>query len=307
MTLPADAVARLAIAPEHRRHEGIGRRHRADRRSRGGDARRLQRARRHRRRRSTRRCAPARAGGILALARVVPGRVRAAVRSGRAPASTTRRARCSASCCRSRGCLGPAYGVPGLKAALRSSATTSAIRGRRLLPLPTRPSTAIRETPAHVRGSSSHEPAARHRSHPARSRSEPDRPARDARDGGADRQPSRSADARAARRCAGAPAAACFGAPDGSFALAVSGTGTSGMETAVANLVEPGTRVLVDRHRLFRRSPRADVRALRRDGRRGSTSNGAAPCDPDALRAALEARRPPTSSRWCMPRRRPAC
>lgn len=36
-----------------------------------------------------------------------------------------------------------------------------------------------------------------------------------------------------------------FRAPEGSFAFAVSGTGTSGMETVVANLVEPGRRVLV--------------------------------------------------------------
>jgi alanine-glyoxylate transaminase/serine-glyoxylate transaminase/serine-pyruvate transaminase len=36
-----------------------------------------------------------------------------------------------------------------------------------------------------------------------------------------------------------------FHAPEGSFAFAVSGTGTSGMETVVANLVEPGKRVLV--------------------------------------------------------------
>ncbi|MBP7775661.1 MAG: alanine--glyoxylate aminotransferase family protein [Acidobacteria bacterium] len=35
-----------------------------------------------------------------------------------------------------------------------------------------------------------------------------------------------------------------YQAPDGSFAFAVSGTGTSGMELAVANLVQPGTRVL---------------------------------------------------------------
>ncbi len=35
-----------------------------------------------------------------------------------------------------------------------------------------------------------------------------------------------------------------FQAPEGSFAFAVSGTGTAGMETAVANLVQPGTRVL---------------------------------------------------------------
>ena len=38
---------------------------------------------------------------------------------------------------------------------------------------------------------------------------------------------------------------AIFRAPEGSFALAISGTGTSGMEAAVANLVQPGTRVLV--------------------------------------------------------------
>lgn len=35
-----------------------------------------------------------------------------------------------------------------------------------------------------------------------------------------------------------------FRAPEGSFCLAVSGTGTSAMETAVANLVEEGTKVL---------------------------------------------------------------
>ena len=36
-----------------------------------------------------------------------------------------------------------------------------------------------------------------------------------------------------------------FRAADGSFAFAVSGTGTSGMETAVANLVREGTRATV--------------------------------------------------------------
>src|SRR5687768_17519770 len=35
-----------------------------------------------------------------------------------------------------------------------------------------------------------------------------------------------------------------FRAPEGSFAFATSGTGTSAMELAVANLVQPGTRVL---------------------------------------------------------------
>src|SRR5262252_3368761 len=36
-----------------------------------------------------------------------------------------------------------------------------------------------------------------------------------------------------------------FRAAEGSFAFAVSGTGTSGMETVVSNLVQPGSRVLV--------------------------------------------------------------
>ena len=36
-----------------------------------------------------------------------------------------------------------------------------------------------------------------------------------------------------------------FGAADGAFSLAVSGTGTSGMEAAVANVTTPGARVLV--------------------------------------------------------------
>src|SRR5437867_14621 len=39
--------------------------------------------------------------------------------------------------------------------------------------------------------------------------------------------------------------ARCFGAADGSFAFAVSGTGTSGMETCVANLVSDGMRATV--------------------------------------------------------------
>ena len=36
-----------------------------------------------------------------------------------------------------------------------------------------------------------------------------------------------------------------FRAPEGSFAFAVSGTGTSGMETAVANVVRPGSKAIV--------------------------------------------------------------
>src|SRR6478672_8315882 len=36
-----------------------------------------------------------------------------------------------------------------------------------------------------------------------------------------------------------------FGAGEGAFAFAVSGTGTSGMEAAVANVTAPGAKVLV--------------------------------------------------------------
>src|SRR5262245_28111365 len=35
-----------------------------------------------------------------------------------------------------------------------------------------------------------------------------------------------------------------FQAPDGSFAFPVSGTGTSGMETAIANTVAPGKKIV---------------------------------------------------------------
>jgi alanine-glyoxylate transaminase/serine-glyoxylate transaminase/serine-pyruvate transaminase len=78
-----------------------------------------------------------------------------------------------------------------------------------------------------------------------------------------------------------------FRAPAGSFALAVSGTGTSGMETTVANLVESGTRVLVvvsgyfgDRLAQICERYGATVSRL-------SVEWGRA-CDPEALRAALK-------------------
>lgn len=77
-----------------------------------------------------------------------------------------------------------------------------------------------------------------------------------------------------------------FRAPAGSFALAISGTGTSGMETAVANLVESGTRVLVVVSGYF------GDRLAQMCERYGATVSrlsvewGRA-CDPEALRTAL--------------------
>src|SRR5438445_652846 len=77
-----------------------------------------------------------------------------------------------------------------------------------------------------------------------------------------------------------------FRAPEGSFALAISGTGTSGMETAVANLVREGTRVLVVvtgyfGDRLAQMCARYGATVTRLDVEWGRA------CDPDALRKAL--------------------
>jgi alanine-glyoxylate transaminase/serine-glyoxylate transaminase/serine-pyruvate transaminase len=78
-----------------------------------------------------------------------------------------------------------------------------------------------------------------------------------------------------------------FRAPDGSFAFAVSGTGTSGMETVVANLVREGTRALVVvtgyfGDRLADMCTRYGATVRRLDIEWGRA------CDPDALRKALE-------------------
>jgi alanine-glyoxylate transaminase/serine-glyoxylate transaminase/serine-pyruvate transaminase len=77
-------------------------------------------------------------------------------------------------------------------------------------------------------------------------------------------------------------------APDGSFAFAVSGTGTSGMETTVANLVQDGTRVLVvvtgyfgDRLAQMCARYGATVKRLEVEWGRA--------CDPDALKRSLAA------------------
>jgi alanine-glyoxylate transaminase/serine-glyoxylate transaminase/serine-pyruvate transaminase len=77
-----------------------------------------------------------------------------------------------------------------------------------------------------------------------------------------------------------------FGAADGSFAFAVSGTGTSGMEAAVANLVRETTRatVVVTGYfgdRLAQMCERYGATVTRLDVEWGRA------CDPDALRRRL--------------------
>ena len=79
-----------------------------------------------------------------------------------------------------------------------------------------------------------------------------------------------------------------FGAEKGSLALAVSGTGTSGMETVVANLVREGTRALVVvtgyfGDRLAQMCERYGAIVTRLDVEWGRA------CDPDALHRALQA------------------
>ena len=79
-----------------------------------------------------------------------------------------------------------------------------------------------------------------------------------------------------------------FRAPEGSFAFAVSGTGTSGMETVVSNLVGDGTRVLVIVNgyfgdRIAQMCERYGATVRRLEGEWGRA------CDPAALRQVLDA------------------
>lgn len=77
-------------------------------------------------------------------------------------------------------------------------------------------------------------------------------------------------------------------APDGALALAVSGTGTSAMEAAVANLVQPGSRVLAVVTGYFGERLADMCRRYGADLRRVDVEWGRA-CDPDAVRRALDA------------------
>src|SRR5579872_1038211 len=77
-----------------------------------------------------------------------------------------------------------------------------------------------------------------------------------------------------------------FRAPEGSFAFAVSGTGTSGMETAVANIVRQGARAAVISNgyvgdRLAQMCERYGATVTRRNGEWGKA------IDPSALEKSL--------------------
>src|SRR5687768_6263196 len=78
-----------------------------------------------------------------------------------------------------------------------------------------------------------------------------------------------------------------FQAPEGAFAFAVSGTGTSAMEVAVANLVEPGKRVLSIVTGYFGERLSEMCRRYGAEVRRVDVEWGRA-CDVDAVRRALK-------------------
>jgi alanine-glyoxylate transaminase/serine-glyoxylate transaminase/serine-pyruvate transaminase len=77
-----------------------------------------------------------------------------------------------------------------------------------------------------------------------------------------------------------------FRAGEGSLALAVSGTGTSAMESAVANLVQPGTRVLSVVSGYFGDRLAQMCQRYGADVRRVDVEWGRA-CEPDQIRRAL--------------------
>ena len=79
-----------------------------------------------------------------------------------------------------------------------------------------------------------------------------------------------------------------FQASSDAFAFAVSGTGTSAMEVAVANTVQPGTRVLSVVTGYFAERLAEMCRRYGADVRRVDTEWGRA-CDPDAVRRSLGA------------------
>ena len=68
-----------------------------------------------------------------------------------------------------------------------------------------------------------------------------------------------------------------FRADDGAFSFAVSGTGTAGMETAVANLTRPGARAIAVVTGYFGDRLAQMLARYGADGRRASTWSGAAP------------------------------
>ena len=101
------------------------------------------------------------------------------------------------------------------------------------------------------------------------------------------------------------PLGRIFGASDGAFTFAVSGTGTSGMETAVANLTRPGARVLAVvtgyfGDRLAQVFERYGAEVTRVDVEWGRA------CDPAAVDRAL-AGGGADIVRWSTRRPRPAC
>ena len=302
----AGGRARARTASKHRRHERVGRRHRADRRPGYGHARDVQRAcrndgdllcrvvRRRRRRhpRAGLRCCPTRARGCsrsrrqgkhdeaLALQRQLMPLARLLGQHLRRAGTQSRTATCWAttSACRDR---------RWLRSARRGGGGTSRrarrVRGNtRMSLLPDIDRILLGPGPSLT-------VAARH-----------------ARDGGADVSHLDPIMMLALLDDVRARLTRTFRAADGSFAFAVSGTGTSGMETCVANLVDERHACSVVVTGYF------GDRLAQMCERYGATGHArldvewGRACDPEALRASLAARRRPTSWRWFTRKHPPA-
>ena len=186
--------------------------------------------------------------------------------------------------------LGATHGVAGLKAALNllgydvGAAAAAAAAG---VPRPI-----VRHAARGARRisrKSPHEPAARHRSHPARPGPEPDRAARDARDGVADAQPSRSADAARCSTTCARGSARLFRAPRRLVRVRrVGHRARRGWKPPSRTSSKTGTRALVVvtgyfGDRLAQMCERYGAAVTRLDVEWGRA------CDPDALRAQLQA------------------
>jgi aspartate aminotransferase-like enzyme len=96
-----------------------------------------------------------------------------------------------------------------------------------------------------------------------------------------------------------------FGAGADAFTFAASGTGTSGMEAAVANVTSPGARVLVVVTGYFGAGWPRSSRVMAPTWRVSRSSGGG----PATRRLSNDpsARAAPTSWRWSTPRPRPEC
>ena len=94
---------------------------------------------------------------------------------------------------------------------------------------------------------------------------------------------------------------------DDGLTIALSASGTSGMEAGLASLAEPGETVIVAACRLLRQPHRRDRRPPRRERGRGARRRSARPCPTSGSWRRWRSTPRRGWSRSSTPRRRPAC